>query len=531
MLFVAGHLINHIFGLQSLEAMEAAHGVLMEIWRTPAGSLILGVAFFSHYGVALITTYKRRTLALTGWEWTQLATGLIIPLLIAEHILGTRVVEEVARVKPDYAAVIGVLWVFQPTSGIIQALAVIVVWTHGAIGLHFWLKTKSWYYDWYRPLRFTAIVLPVLSLSGFVAAGFAIAEDPNLRSYMERAVSSADTQALLEIQGTLNTVLLILLAAGISPFAARAVRSAVTRKPKVVLMLPDGTKVPNPEGATALEALRAAGKPHAAVCGGRGRCTTCRVRVLQGADLLEQPEQLEQAALTRIKALDGVRLACQIRPKSNLGVSPLLPPTASARDGRKPGGLEGEERQVSCLFIDIRGSTRLGEEKLPFDVLFILNQFFSEMSQAIEETGGHYAQFNGDGLMALYGLHSEPAEGAKAAINGAQAMLDRVEKLNQSLDTELPFPMRVGIGLHMGEAIVGAMGPPKAQITSAIGDNINITARLESLTKEYEAPLIISEELAQAAGIDATALTRAEVQVRGREAPVAFYAVKDAAAL
>jgi len=207
--------------------------------------------------------------------------------------------------------------------------------------------------------------------------------------------------------------------------------------------------------------------------------------------------------------------------------SPLLPPTATAKDGQQLGGLEGEERRVTSLFIDIRASTKLAEEKLPYDVLFILNQFFSEMSSAITETNGHYAQFNGDGLMALYGLMGTEEEGARSALKGARAMLNRLDALNKSLASELPFPLRVGIGLHHGEAIVGAMGPPRAQITSAIGDTINIAARLEGLTKAHDVSVIFSQEVAQAAGVDTAGLERSEVPVRGRTAPVVFFPIRD----
>ena len=95
-------------------------------------------------------------------------------------------------------------------------------------------------------------------------------------------------------------------------------------------------------------------------------------------------------------------------------------------------------------------------------------------------------------------------------------MLNRLDALNKSLASELPFPLRVGIGLHHGEAIVGAMGPPRAQITSAIGDTINIAARLEGLTKAHDVSVIFSQEVAQAAGVDTAGLERSEVPVRGR---------------
>jgi putative spermidine/putrescine transport system substrate-binding protein len=115
------------------------------------------------------------------------------------------------------------------------------------------------------------------------------------------------------------------------------------------------------------------------------------------------------------------------------------------------------------------------------------------MKQSLEATNGHYSQFTGDGLMALYGLHADdPATGPADALRGAREMLMRVEQLNRSLKDELPQPLQIGIGIHYSEAIVGAMGPPRSMIITAIGDTVNTTARLESLTKEYGCPLIIS---------------------------------------
>ena len=237
-------------------------------------------------------------------------------------------------------------------------------------------------------------------------------------------------------------------------------------------------------GATVLETLRANGIPHASVCGGRARCTTCRVRVVSGQAELPEPAGLEAAALARIGATAGVRLACQIRPTADISVTPLLAANSSAADGLVRGGMEGSERQVAVVFVDLRGSTTLGEARMPYDVLFILNQFFNEMTKALVATGGHYSNFTGDGLMALYGLDvPEPAIGAAQALRGACEMLTRLDQLNAQLKAELKEPLRIGIGIHFGEAIVGALGPPGSQIVTAIGDTVNTTARLESLTR------------------------------------------------
>jgi len=165
-----------------------------------------------------------------------------------------------------------------------------------------------------------------------------------------------------------------------------------------------------------------------------------------------------------------MRLACQIRPTADISIMPLLAADASAAEGTVRGGLEGSERLTTVVFVDMRGSTSLGEAKMPYDVLFILNRFFHEMSKGVAATNGHYSQFTGDGLMALYGLDAaDPATGPADAVRGAREMLMRLEQLNHQLREDLPEPLRIGIGIHYGEAIVGAMGPPRSQIVTAIG--------------------------------------------------------------
>jgi adenylate cyclase len=281
-------------------------------------------------------------------------------------------------------------------------------------------------------------------------------------------------------------------------------------------------------GATVLETLRANGIPHASVCGGRARCTTCRIRVTEGMEALPEPAGLEAAALARIKAGENVRLACQVRPTADISVMPLLAADASAADGLVHGGMEGSERQVTVMFIDLRGSTTLGEAKMPYDVLFILNQFFGELTRALDATGGLYSNFTGDGLMALYGLETRDAAfGAEQALRGAREMLMRLDQLNERLAADLKEPLRIGIGIHFGEAIVGALGPPGSQIVTAIGDTVNTTARLEGLTKDHDCPLILSQDAARAAGLDVAGHELHQAPVKGRVESVAFYALKE----
>ena len=280
-------------------------------------------------------------------------------------------------------------------------------------------------------------------------------------------------------------------------------------------------------GWSVLGALRAAEIPNPAVCGGRGRCTTCKVKIGAGMDELPSADALELRALERISAPPNVRLACQVRPTSSLEITPLLPPSAVPADGfLKPGYQEGKELQVAILFADLRESTKLAEDRMPFDVVFILNQFFAELSSALAETGGHYAQFNGDGLMAFYGLETDLPTACTQALNGAERMFERMENLNKRFETELVRPLRMGIGIHAGDAVVGSMGPPATPIISALGDNVNIAARLEAQTKELGAPLVVSAITAAEANFDVSGCTEHIVAIRGRDEPLTVYAVE-----
>ena len=234
------------------------------------------------------------------------------------------------------------------------------------------------------------------------------------------------------------------------------------------------------------------------------------------------------ALLIPVLSLLGFTAAgVEIRRQILLSVSPLIPAGATPAAVHQPGGVSGREQRIVVMFIDLRDSTRLGEGRLPYDVVFILNRFFAEMWGALEETGGHYAQFAGDGLMALYGLESDVATGARQALRGAAEMARRLSGLNAQLAGELAEPLRVGIGIHCGDAIVGTMGPPKSPNLSAVGDNVNVAARLESQSKTLRCTLVVSTALARAAGVDLSGHPLHEAELRGRGASVQVYAIDD----
>jgi len=527
--FVLCHLTAHSFLLVSLGRAEAALDILMYPWRTAIGTAILFSALLTHYSNALWSIYVRRYLRLSRWEWGQLGLGLCIPLLLMLHVTSTRVAESLLDVTSDYGSVLLVQWQLSPWLGVLQAAAVLTVWAHACIGVHFWLRTKAWYARWRALFVGTGLLLPTLALSGYVTAGNQVlraAANPEYTRLLLEDSNLTDRKRV-EIGRTAQAGSAVYLALTLLPFVGRGVRGWLYRRRRPpVLSHSSGRTLPILPGATVLEALRENGIPHASVCGGRARCTTCRILVTKGLDTLPEPSGLEARALARIGATPGMRLACQIHPTADISVMPVLPADAGAAEGRVRGGLEGSERLITVLFVDLRGSTNLGETKMPYDLLYILNQFFHEMTKALEATGGHYAQFAGDGLMALYGLNArEPAAGAAGALRGAREMLARMDQLNSRLRGDLPQPLRIGIGIHFGEAIVGAMGPPPSQIISAIGETANACSRLESLTKQYDCRIIVSRRAAETAGLDVRNHKLHRTSINGLAQPVEFYAL------
>lgn len=518
------HLANHALGLISITVMEQARPWLIAVWQTGPAQVALYGSLLAHAGLAIWGVFRRRTWRMRPWEAIQLGLGLAIPLLLAEHISATRAATQALGTEPSYAFVLLALWWFAPQSALVQAITLLVVWIHGMFGVHYWLRLKPWYRTIGPTLGVVAVVVPTLSLSGFLASGLEVRALATTPGYVESVFTAVGIDARTSpFVASSTTAMQTALIMGV--LLAIAVRLGLMvwqhRRSRPRLTYHDGRVVDILPGASVLEMLRAADIPHAAVCGGRGRCSTCRVRVGDGGDQLPFPDTAEKRVLVRVGAGPDVRLACQIRPTHSLEVTPLLPPTATVRDAfGRPSYLAGQEREIAILFADLRGFTRLSDGRLPYDVVFILNRYFAATGQAVVDAGGRLDKFIGDGVMALFGVDRGPEQGCRDALNAAVAMQAQIRVLSESLGADLREPLRIGIGIHVGPAIVGEMGWGDAKGLTAIGDAVNVASRLESLTKEHRAQLIVSDDVARRAGQDLGAFPQEQVVLRGKQQPV-----------
>ncbi len=534
--YLLTHYGNHALGLISLDAMEAGREWFVALWRNPLGTVALYGALVAHLALVLWTLYQRRSLRMPGWQKSQILLGLMIPPLLAEHIVGTRLLTEIYGIGDSYTYALLMLWEFAPEKGLQQAVTLAVAWLHGCMGLHFWLRLKPWYPSLVPYLYGAALLLPVLALLGFAKAGQEVAllaAQPGWVAAVMKDLPFPSASQIVTAGAFRDMAYSIFIGLLVTVVLARQARAALERRRGVFhLIYPGSRRVRVSYGSTILEASRSAAIPHAQVCGGRGRCSTCRVRCGEGFDSLAPPSADEQRVLERVGAPPRVRLACQTRPSSDLEVTPLLPPTAAPRDGwARQAHIQGSEQEIAILFADLRGFTKLSEKKLPYDVVFLLNRYFRAMGMAIESAGGRVDKFIGDGVMALFGVNAGPERGCREALAGARAMGEALEELNGALSSDLEEPLRIGIGIHTGPVIVGEMGYADAVSITAIGDAVNTASRLEAMTKELQCQLIVSADVEERSKIDLAAFPCREVEVRGRREPLTIRMIGQSAAL
>jgi adenylate cyclase len=528
--FVGTHLLNHALGIVSIEAAEAGRLVFLAIWRNPIGTALFYGSLITHVVLVLMTIYQARHLRLPRWEVIRLALGLAMPFMLIPHIFGTRVLAQDADFHDTYAYVVVGMWVQHPGSAAVQALLLIIAWTHGCMGVRWWLQFKPWYPRYRAWLRAGALLLPTLALAGFAGIGRETALLSLTPGWLERTfagVTPAQEETVLGWARVANGIFALGVALA---FGGRFVRTWLQRRRGVVhLTYPGGRRVLALSGMSVLDASRAAGIPHASLCGGRGRCSTCRSRIGPASARVPEPSPEEARVLRRVGAPPNVRLACQLRPTSDLIVVPLLPPTIETAEGvLRPSSAQASEQEIAILFADIRGYTKFSEHRLPYDVVFVMNEYFRAMGEAVEASGGHLDKFIGDGVMALFGVGTDPVRGCRQALDGAVAMAQALDELNRVLAQDLAEPLRIGIGIHVGPVIVGEMGYGRARTLTAIGDAVNTASRLESASKEFHAQLMVSDDVATRAGVHLGQFERHEIEVRGRTTLLPIWVIPSA---
>jgi adenylate cyclase len=524
--YLISHFLNHALGNISMEALARGVYIHTEFWQFPPVAFVFYTACLVHAGLGIWALYQRREFGWKAVEPLQLLLGLSIPLLVITHIVGVRMGQTLFGHEKLYPQELYLFFVATP-SRLWQMLAVLVIaWVHGCIGLYFWLRMKPFFKRAAPFLLSAAVLIPTLAMLGIYQGGRSVMADYldadwRINNLTQRQLGSAAQQQVLEritggmIIGYLGLLGLVLLARGVRAIHER-------RGGMISLSYGNGRTVRVPKGLSVLEASLRHNVPHASVCGGRARCSTCRIRIIGDCGDLPEPSQREAFVLGRVGTADpSIRLACQLRPTTDLSFFQLfLPHTMSANSHASNPTRIGQERYLVSLFVDMRGSTQLAEKRLPFDTVFIVNRFLAAVSQAVLESGGRPNQFVGDGMLALFGLATGRQEACRQALRAATMIAANVDELNQFLSHDLREPIRFGIGIHGGEVIVGDIGYRDHMVFTALGDAVNVAARLQDMTKSLGCEAVISDEVRATAGLSAAALPAQEVTIRGRNEPM-----------
>lgn len=531
--YVISHFLNHALGNVSVDAMEVGVYYHTAFWQFLPVAIVFYAAALTHMGLGIYALYQRRQFRWRTIEPLQLVLGLSIPALVMAHVIGVRLGQTLYGHQKLYPQE---LYLFFVASNRIWTMTIllIIAWIHGCIGIFFWLRLKPFFTRAAPYLLAAAVLIPTLALLGVYQGGRSVAIEAddgewrthNLTRRQVGTVAEADT--LDRITGGLTIGYVGLLGLALAARGVRALRER--RGGMIALSYGNGKTVRVPKGLSVLEASLRHNVPHASVCGGRARCSTCRIRIIGDHGALPEPSQREAFVLTRVGATDpSIRLACQLRPTSDLSFFQLFTAhTLSASGQASTPARIGQERYLVSLFVDMRGSTQLAEKRLPFDTVFIVNRFLGAVSQAVVENGGQPNQFVGDGMLALFGLSADPQEACRQALKAAAGIATHIDELNELLSHDLRQPIRFGIGIHGGEVIIGDIGYRDHIVFTALGDAVNVAARLQDMTKTLACEAIVSEEVRRTAGLADDALPQQEVAIRGRDEPMAVRVVADA---
>ena len=511
------HFINIGLGLFHTDFLHGMQDTRTSVTRHGIGTVLLYAALLTHAGLALLSLARRRTLRMPFSVALQAVLGLLIPLQLISHIVQTRYANEIYNINDEMGYIIILMW---PNDAIWkQSLLLFVVWIHGCIGLHMWLRLTNWWRQIVPYLIGVAVFIPAFAMAGLLTEGrriwadFAIEE---LRSqYIEHYnwPTSEQFQAMNVVKdNALTAFWAALVLVGLTYFGRKLWR----RRHSVRVRYVNGPDTLAEKGMTLLEMSQAKGIPHTALCGGKGRCTTCRVIVEDGADKLPPPSDVEARSLAAVGASPQTRLACQIRPTEPITVFRVFRPDGGLN---RAHASQGQERQLAVLFLDMRGFTARTTGQLPYDIVFLLNRFFDAIVPAITGEGGVVDKYMGDGLLAVF-EKPDAARSARAGLSAAVDISRALERFNQQLEAEGSPRIKIGMGLHLGDLVLGEIGAAGHAARTIIGDAVNVASRLESETKALDVELLVSDELLQAADVAIRTEDIRLFQLRGVTRPV-----------
>jgi len=297
-----------------------------------------------------------------------------------------------------------------------------------------------------------------------------------------------------------------------------------------IFVWPDEVSIPLVGKANLLEMAIEAGIPIAHLCGGRARCSTCRVRIIEGQDVLAERTEKEAAMAAKLDFPDEIRLACQTEVAGSVRLWRLVldkidvEMASQLGKGHYIGPVGREVEEAAVMFTDVAGFTAMSESLPPYDVVHILNRFFSRAGAAVESQGGRVDNYMGDGLLAVFGVNGT-ADSALAAVKAGIEVLEVAADMDNYVSRIYGHAFKVRVGIGLGEVIFGLMGSESSARETVIGDVVNTASRLESANKTTGTTMLVTEAV-QAATIDSIEYGRRfDLELPGKDGHVVAHEV------
>src|SRR5262245_1921999 len=509
--YITAHMVNHALGLISLQVAEDGLGYAVEVWYSPAGTLLLYGAFGIHFVLALWSVYERRTLRLPPIELLRIALGFTLPILLINHAANTRLAYDMYGLASDYTRVVANLWLADSQGMQLGLLA--PGWLHGCLGLHFAFNRRPLYRYLRLPLFAIALLLPVFSGLGFIAMGKELSTNATAAAAALEYLGPTHIEERIGLARWRNGLLIGYFAIVGAAFGARAVRNALERgRKRLIAISYPGRTVHVPRGWSVLEASRGFHLAHASMCGGRARCSTCRVRVIAGEEFCPEAEAEERATLERVDAPADVRLGCQLRPDGDISVVPLVRTERPVYRGR--ASQRSAERDVVVFVCDFRNRADLAKEHLPQDKLYVLTLYVDALGKALRNAHGVLSYVEPDSICALFGLDRPLPQAARHALQAAAAIARVLVDLNERLGRQWDCKVDVAVSIDAGRAVVGEVGTSDPPAIMAMGEAMEVVGELRK-TIAGDKRFAISERVYAAADLPLSDDGRITVSAQG----------------
>ena len=252
-------------------------------------------------------------------------------------------------------------------------------------------------------------------------------------------------------------------------------------------------------GNTILEATLAAGVNHMHACGGKGKCSTCRVGIIEGEEYCQPRTKKEKVIAEKLKLPDQIRLACQTKLSGNIFIRRMISDEMDMKIIQeqfvdKSGAALGTEQELTIVFSDIVNYTPFAEQFPSYDTVHVLNRYYKTMNEVIIQHGGFISDVAGDSILAVFGNEGGSDNSVIDALSAVNKMIDSLEGFNTYLKENYHNSFDIRVGIHYGAVILGPFDTGSMKKLAVIGDSVNMASRIETANKELGTRILLSEE-------------------------------------